>query len=328
MVNEFLTGRDAKNQLWEIRGGGTCKLDPWMTGPAAASCSTSIASASPNSPAKFVKSVKVPISASVLDSQARGWLTGKTIHAIGAEHQKPVITKPTEGQHATFPLALAISAGPDSLTKNFALEWQAKVNGVWTAKNVTDQVGATASLPSKDFGDLPDWRVRARAHQTIKAAWSDWRTFTVPFLGPPAMAMPTPCGNSKTYGATYDVSAMPSSLAAGLTTTVTIKVTNGSNQIWPAGSNYHLSYHWVQNGQVVVADGERTVLPNAVQPCFAVVLNANLKTPPGAGTYQIQWDMVLDGVAWFSNQGVPTGNKAVTIGAPGPMPPPPPPAKK
>jgi hypothetical protein len=310
MVNEYLKGRDAKNQIWDIQGGGTCKLDPWMTGPAAASCSTTIGNSTPNAPAIFLKSLKVPISAGVLDQQARGWLTGKTLHAIGAEHQAPVITKPTEGQHATFPLALAISAGPDSPTNNFALEWQAKVNGVWTAKDVTDQVGSTASFPSTKFGDLADWRVRARAHQTTKATWSSWRTFTLPILGPPAMA--TPCGNAAAYGAKYDVSAMPSTMAAGSSTSVSIKVTNGSNQTWALGSNYHLSYHWA-GGPVPQFEGERTFLPSGVPPCGSVVFSAKVVAPSAAGAYQIQWDMVLEGVAWFSNQGVLTGNKSVTV---------------
>ena len=324
MVNEYLKGHDAKNQLWEIQGGGTCKLDPWMTGPAAASCSTSIGNSTPNAPAIFLKALKVPISAGILDQQARAWLTGKTLHAIGAEHQAPVITKPTEGQHAMFPLALAISAGPDSPTKNFALEWQAKVNGAWTPKDVTDQVGATASLPSTKFGDLADWRVRARAHQTTKAAWSGWRTFTLPILGPPAMA---PCGNAAAYGATYDVSAMPATLGAGSTSFVSIKVTNGSNQPWPGGSNYHLSYHWT-GGPTPVVDGERTFLPSVpasgVPPCGVVVLSAKVVAPSAAGSYQIQWDMVLEGVTWFSTQGVPTGNKNVTIAAQAQASPPPP----
>jgi hypothetical protein len=30
-------------------------------------------------------------------------------------------------------------------------------------------------------------------------------------------------------------------------------------------------------------------------------------------SWTIQWDMVNEGVAWFSNQGVATGNKTVTV---------------
>jgi hypothetical protein len=309
MVNEFFSGRDAKGQLWEIRGGGTCKLDPWMTGIAAASCSGAIASATPNAPKNLLKSLKVPISAGVLDAQARGWLTGRTLRAIKNEHQAPVIVKPTEGQHATLPLALQINPGPDSPTKTFALEWQAKVNGAWTPKNVTDQAGFTASLGGDKFGGLGEWRVRARAHQTTKASWSGWRSFTLPALAPPA------CANAKPYGATYDASAMPSSMNPGITTKVTIKVTNGSNQNWGAGSSFHLSYHWAQGGNVQIFDGERTFLPADVAPCQTAVLSANVKTPPGGGAWQIQWDMVNEGVSWFSVQGVPTGNKDVTIGS-------------
>jgi hypothetical protein len=323
MVNEYLKGKDAQGHAWEVQGGGTCKLNPWMTGVAGASCSGAIANATPNAPSNILKSLKVPISAELLDGTARASLTGKTLRAMKAEHQAPVIVKPTEGQHAPFPLALQIDPGPESPTKTFALEWQAKVNGAWTSKSVTDQVAFTASLASGKFLNIPDWRVRARAHQAANATWSGWRTFVLPYLPPP----PSPvCNNSAAYGASYDVSATPATMAAGATTTAAIKVTNGSNQAWGAGSNYHLSYHWYQNGQVVIADGERTFLPSNVAPCQTVTLSATVKAPPAAGSYQIRWDMVLEGTSWFSNQGVPTANKDVAVAAQAQAPPQP--AKK
>jgi hypothetical protein len=104
-------------------------------------------------------------------------------------------------------------------------------------------------------------------------------------------------------------------MKAGSTTSVTIKVTNGSNQTWGAGSSYHLSYHWAQNGVIVTkpSDGLRTLLLNAVPPCGSVFLQANVKAQAAAGAYQIQWDMLLEGTTWFSMQGVPTGNKNVTV---------------
>jgi hypothetical protein len=61
------------------------------------------------------------------------------------------------------------------------------------------------------------------------------------------------------------------------------------------------------------SDGLRTLLPSAVPPCGTVILQANVKAQAAAGAYQIQWDMLLEGTAWFSQQGVPTGNKNVTV---------------
>lgn len=308
MVNEFLNGRDAKNQLWEIKGGGTCKLDPWMTGIAAAGCSGQVSNATPNAPTNLVKQMKVPISAGALDAGARAILTGKTLKAIQAENQAPAIVMPSENQTVSGPnVTLTINPGPGSPTKNFALEWQAQVNGAWTAKVVQDQAPLSSQIPVAKFQGLGIWKVRAKAHQSAGAKWSDWRSFKVPVLGPPA------CGNTQPYGATYVVSATPSTMKAGSPpTTTTITVTNGSNQIWGAGTLYHLSYHWAQNGVVVVNDGERTTLPTAVFPCMTIALSAAVKAPPTPGTWEIRWDMVLEGVTWFSAKGVPTGNKPVT----------------
>ena len=306
MVNEFIKGRDAKGQVWEIQGGGTCKLDPWMTGPAGASCSTSLGNHTPNAPASLVKHLKVPISASVLDGQARAALTAKTFAAIQLEHRAPEIYKPSESSTVSFPSNLEIAPYLDSPAKTFALEWQAIVNGAWTPQNVMDQAGLVTPLPAGKFGASQIWRVRARQHQSTKASWSGWRMFQV-LPNAPA------CANAKPYGATYDVSATPASIKAGATIQVPIKVTNGSNQVWGAGTNFHLSYHWAQNGAVVINDGERTTLPNAVQPCGTIVLSATVKAPPSAGTWEIRWDMVLEGVTWFSTQGVPTGNRTVTV---------------
>ena len=307
MVNEFIKGRDAKNQLWEIQGGGTCKLDPWMTGPAGATCSTAIASHTPNAPANLVKHLKVPISASVLDGQARAFLTAKTFAAIQLEHRAPVVSKPTEGSIVLFPSILEVSPYVDSPAKSFALEWQALVNNAWVPESVMDQVGVTTPLPPGKFGASQYWRVRARQHQSTKASWSDWRMFQVAPQGGPA------CANTKPYGATYDLTGTPGTLKAGTTGQVSIKVTNGGNQTWGAGSNFHLAYHWAQNGSVIIQDGERTVLLSAVMPCQTVTLSATVKAPPTAGAWEIRWDMVNEGVTWFSAQGVPTGNKPVTV---------------
>jgi hypothetical protein len=322
-VNEWIKGKDPKGQPWEIQDGGTCTLDPWMTGKAAAGCSATQGSATPNAPANFVKKLGYPVSPDLLDASARGILTGRTLAAIKAEHQAPVIVKPAEGSHPAFPLTLGISAGAGSPTKTFALEWEANVNGAWTKKNVLDQAGSAASIAPDKFGGLGAWRVRARAHQTTKAAWSAWRAFTVPTLGPPAMA--TPCPNASAWGAAYDATAMSSTIAVGAKNTALITITNGSNQVWGAGTNFHLSYHWVQNGLAVVFDGERTAMPTAVLPCMKVQLAAAVKGPPSAGAWTIQWDMVLEGVSWFSAKGVPTGNKDVTATD---APAPPAPAKK
>jgi hypothetical protein len=191
-VNEFVKGRDAKGHEWEIRGSANCKLDPWMTGLAAAGCNGTVASATPNAPANIVKNLQVPVTAGILDQQQRSVLTGKTLKAILAEHQAPVVKLPLEGSTVpSIAIDLKIDPGPGSPTKTFALEWQVNVNGVWTPKTVVDQAGFDTNLSFKLYGG--EWRVRARAHQSSAAKWCDWRTFIVKMtLPPPAYKTPTP----------------------------------------------------------------------------------------------------------------------------------------
>jgi hypothetical protein len=308
-VKESLKGPDGKGQNWQVNSSGVCQKDPWMTGPAAASCGGPVVSASPNAPMAALQSFKFPISAGILDAQARGVLTGKTLAAIQLEHEPPTIGEPQNGAKVAFPSNLVIIPYLGAGAQSYAVEWQALVNAAWVPEKVFDEAGLTTPLPADRFGASRVWRVRARAHQSTNARWSDWHMFEVPL---PAIKLG--CLATKPYGATYDVTGMPATMKAGaLPTTVPIRVTNGSNQTWGAGSNFHLSYHWAQNGAIVIQDGKRTVLAAPVAPCQSVLLTANVQAPPTPGTWTIEWDMVNDTVTWFSGQGVPTANRAVSV---------------
>lgn len=309
-VNEFLKGKDLQGHAWEIADGGNCKLDPWMTGRAAASCSGKIGTSSPSAPSNFLKKLAAPITPDLLDGTARAWLTGKTLVAMKAEHQAPTITKPTNGEMERGDVSLAINAGPNSPTKTFAVQWQAKVGGQWVDKNVDDQVGPSSNLDASKFGISGPWRLHARAHQSTNAEWSDWRSFT----WEPAIKLgPPPCKTTKAYAATYGVSATPSTMKAGTTTVVSITLSNDGSLKWTTAGNFHLAYHWMNGAVAVVYDGARTLLPADVQSCGTVKVNATLTAPPTPGTYTLQWDLVQENVTWFSTQGVPTGNRSVVV---------------
>jgi hypothetical protein len=130
------------------------------------------------------------------------------------------------------------------------------------------------------------------------------------------------------YGATYSPAAIPP-LLAGQTHTVAVTVKNtgsGPNALtWtPTGANpVRLSYHWYQAGTqpttagpnfgAVVWNGERTTLPGQVRPGQSVTLQATLKAPSTPGSYTLKWDLVHEGVTWFSQKNVPTKDQAVTV---------------
>ena len=117
------------------------------------------------------------------------------------------------------------------------------------------------------------------------------------------------------YGAGYS-SGVPSATIAGTTTSVPIIITNNSNFPWlAAGANpVTLSYHWsTPAGATVVWDGLRTKLAADLQPGQSVQLQANLAFPSAAGTYTLKWDLVHEGISWFSGKGVTVSAKLIDV---------------
>ncbi len=111
----------------------------------------------------------------------------------------------------------------------------------------------------------------------------------------------------------------PASLAANQPASVTVTVTNRSTMTWPSGGGnpVYLSYHWYNSlGQVSVWDGLRTTLPNDLYSFQSATLTANLKAPSTPGNYTLKWDLVQEGINWFSFSGAATYDVPVTITTP------------
>lgn len=95
-----------------------------------------------------------------------------------------------------------------------------------------------------------------------------------------------------------------------------VTVTNTGAVTWPAaGPNpVHLSYHWLApDGSVVVWDGARASLPADVAPGQSAVVAIPVIAPAPVGPYTLRVDLVQEGVAWFSAQGVPTRDFAINV---------------
>ena len=106
----------------------------------------------------------------------------------------------------------------------------------------------------------------------------------------------------------YDQSSMPSQATIGAAVQLSVRVTNYGQRAWPtAGANpVRLSYHlFTSAGAVVAWDGSRGILPADVAPGQAVTVPVTVQLPGAAGGYRIEWDLVQEGVAWFSALGVP-----------------------
>lgn len=118
------------------------------------------------------------------------------------------------------------------------------------------------------------------------------------------------------YDLSWGTVSVPEVMASGKSYTADIKVTNTGAQIWVAGGNnpFRLSYHWVDTaGNVVVFDGLRTNLSTDVAPGQEIRLIATIQAPNKTGRYILKWDMVHEGVTWFSSKGVPTKDITVTV---------------
>ncbi|MEK7422375.1 MAG: hypothetical protein AAB131_00910, partial [Actinomycetota bacterium] len=128
----------------------------------------------------------------------------------------------------------------------------------------------------------------------------------------------TPTGVSVDFKARYAPQVV-AGWSAGEAKTVPVTITNTGKGVFPTTNSYpvNLGYHWyTSGGQSVMWDGARTKLPADLPPGASVMLQAAVTAPPQGGTYQLRFDLVQEGVAWFSGKGVATGNVTATVAGP------------
>ena len=96
----------------------------------------------------------------------------------------------------------------------------------------------------------------------------------------------------------------------------TVTVSNTGTVTWPsAGLNpVHLSYHWISpTGQTVVWEGARASLPAELAPGQSAAVTVSVLSPPATGPYTLRFDLVQEGVTWFSSQGVTPRDVAISV---------------
>ena len=95
----------------------------------------------------------------------------------------------------------------------------------------------------------------------------------------------------------------PAGLDRAEVATAVLDVRNTGTDAWPAAGDVRLAYHWLRaDGSVVVGGGRRTHLPTLVPPGASVRLCALVEAPGEAGSLRLEWDLVKEGVAWFSHR--------------------------
>ena len=101
----------------------------------------------------------------------------------------------------------------------------------------------------------------------------------------------------------------PASVRPGAAFRADLGITNTGTQAWTAAMTpaLRVGYHWrdASTGAVVVWDGGRVAVP-ALAPGATGAVTATVQAPAAAGSYILEWDLVLEGVAWLSTTGATT----------------------
>lgn len=144
------------------------------------------------------------------------------------------------------------------------------------------------------------------------ASWFSW-------LGQP-MLQKTITVQPGQYRVQWGAHDTPASMVKNSMNTVNISFTNTGTMTWLASppNNVRLSYHWrtgpCSGTSNAVWNGLRTNIPADVAQGGTVTgLAANVNAPATAGTFCLQYDLLHDGVTWFSWQGAALRQVNVTI---------------
>ncbi|HET7701095.1 MAG TPA: SpoIID/LytB domain-containing protein [Candidatus Limnocylindria bacterium] len=115
----------------------------------------------------------------------------------------------------------------------------------------------------------------------------------------------------------YGASTTPAQVTIGAVIDLSVTVVNYGPRTWPAGgpNPVRLSYHisGANTGTMYVWDGARGFLPTDVPPSSQVTVPIRVTVPSAVGDYIIAWDLVQEGVAWFSSVNVQTKREPFAV---------------
>lgn len=137
----------------------------------------------------------------------------------------------------------------------------------------------------------------------------------------PGQAPPAFAENLADYSAGLYRSALveyrgPTRLRAEDMYQATVMLENRGTQSWETVGSYpiYVSYHWwTPDGSLVEWNGLRTSLRKTVQPDDALSQSVRFVSPTRPGDYVLEWDLVHEGRAWFSERGGITLSVDVTV---------------
>ncbi len=118
------------------------------------------------------------------------------------------------------------------------------------------------------------------------------------------------------YGVEYQILRAPDAAVPNEMLGVSLRVENRGFLPWSCtGDNrVNVSYHWLSpQHRRVLTEGLRTALARGVSPGEAITTHVVVQAPAAAGTYLLEFDLVHEGVTWFSEAGQPTATCTVRV---------------
>jgi len=125
-------------------------------------------------------------------------------------------------------------------------------------------------------------------------------------------ATPEPIPVSVSAGHAFTVleGSPPCLMVAGTAGVVELALQNDGGRTWLVGGAFAAAYHWLgrdgngvrPKGQDVYWEGRRTPFPAAVRNGETVDLRMIVEAPRKPGLWRLQWDLVEEGVCWFSDR--------------------------
>ena len=118
------------------------------------------------------------------------------------------------------------------------------------------------------------------------------------------------------WDARYADVVVAATMPADADVLIELTVCNDSWRPWRSDSAapINLSYHWIDaRGEAVVQDGLRSRLPRTLEAGTSLRLCMTIRTPAASGRYELQIDLVEEGVTWFSRAGIPPFRASVRV---------------
>jgi hypothetical protein len=120
------------------------------------------------------------------------------------------------------------------------------------------------------------------------------------------------------FRAEYEVGRSPPAVSIGQVFSVPVTLRNTGTLTWTTQGEHpvRLGSHWVESGSTVSQadfEGIRTDLPVDVPPGGVIDIEALVRGPAEPGDYRLRWDLVQEGVTWFSERGNATPEVPIEV---------------